>query len=59
MADAKVLVGENTKEHVAFKLMQDVMVAENRLVSQCDRKTLLDLYAECLSATSGHRDITK
>lgn len=58
MADANAVVhiGENSPEHVAYKLLQDVMNAENRATYKhdkrelADRKYILDTYAECLKA---------
>lgn len=57
MADAPVVhMGENSPEHVAFKLMHIVADVENRKLfstqkdTPADRKWLLDTYAECLQA---------
>lgn len=64
MADnAVVHIGENSPEQVAYKLLQDVMIAEARTIAPqgvngkqaVDRKWLLDAYAECLHATTGCR----
>ncbi len=56
MADAPVLhIGENSPEHVAYKLLQAIAAAESKLLTAtmggpatADRKWLLDTYAECL-----------
>lgn len=68
MADAPVVhIGENSPEHVAYRLMQDIMRAEMRTLSQrpdadwehADRAYLLDLYAECLNAVRLYRTVPK
>ncbi len=52
-----VHIGENSPEHVAYRLMQDVLTVENKEVIGRDpsggreiatRKEILDIYAECL-----------
>lgn len=64
MADnAVVHQGENSPEHVAYKLMAHVMGVEGKTFGRdpsrgyetADRKYTLDLYAECLRATTGKR----
>ena len=58
MADAPIVhIGENSPEHIAYRLMRDIAVIENRpivtareIVNRADRKWLLDTYAECLEA---------
>lgn len=65
MADsnAAVHIGENSPEQVAYKLLQDVMNAENRAPYKndkrelADRKYLLDTYSECLRAVKGGRTV--
>lgn len=59
MADAKIVnSGENTPEHVAYRLLEMVMQAEGKVAykhdrhEQADRKYILDTYAECLMATT-------
>lgn len=64
-----VHMSENSPEHVAYRLLQEVMQAEKRTpmahvverresnVMLADRKYLLDTYAECLAAARGHREI--
>jgi hypothetical protein len=48
MADAGVVhIGENSPEGVAFKLMY--LIRQVEPVGK-DKKTILDLYAECLNA---------
>lgn len=51
---------DGSKARVAFELMRIVMNAEKQYENtntgtRPDRKYLLDLYAECLTATKGHR----
>jgi hypothetical protein len=67
MADATpvVHIGENSPEHVAYKLLSSVAFAEGKSVfglfaskDPADRKWILDSYAECLEATKGLRDIS-
>ncbi|MBO6521195.1 MAG: hypothetical protein JJ900_09760 [Rhodospirillales bacterium] len=58
--EAKAQIGENSPEHVAYKLMHEIAVQEGhadstRRVINADRKYVLDLYAECLHATNGYR----
>ena len=62
MADnTTVHIGENSPEHVAYKLLHDVMHLEKRTTTPhmasrdggatlADRKYLLDTYAECIMA---------
>lgn len=63
MADNnRVVLGGESKEQVAFQLMQLVGLAEKKLYSGInpqdgtDRKWILDTYAECLEAVNGQRD---
>ena len=52
MAGAPVIhVGENSPEHIAYKLLQDVLSAESP--QKWTRQLLLDLYAECLLLCAG------
>jgi hypothetical protein len=66
MADktSVVHIGENSPEHVAYRLLQDVMSIERKAAQQgdlasgwttADRKWLLDSYSECLQAVNGMR----
>ena len=49
-----------TKEEVAFKLASDIAGRETLYEdSSTYREKFLDLYAECLFATSGHRNFNK
>lgn len=59
MADAPVVhIGENSPEHVAYRLMRDIANVEGKLLTKsdkspervADRKWILDTYAECLGA---------
>jgi hypothetical protein len=61
-------IGENSPEHVAFKLMELVARVERRTMlgykqdqlndgwSEADRKWILDTYNECIEAAKGFRD---
>ena len=62
MSDKPVVhIGENSQEHVAFKLMAFVLDEEydDRKASGAKktRKLILDTYAECLKAAKGFRTI--
>jgi hypothetical protein len=47
MADVPVVhMGENSPEQIAFKLMEQIAIAEDGLKG--GRKGILDTYAECL-----------
>jgi hypothetical protein len=56
MADAVVHIGENSPEHVAYRLFVHVLHADKKTLgggaapSTVDRKYILDTYAECLNA---------
>ena len=61
---AVVHMGENSPEHVAYKLMKHVADLEKRSFNPdpevqgwkaMDRTYLLDTFAECLKATRGNR----
>jgi hypothetical protein len=61
MADTSapvVHIGENSPEHVAYRLLMNVAFMEDKLIAYggsnstkptADRKWLLDTYAECLN----------
>jgi hypothetical protein len=61
MADSAVVhIGENSPQQVAYKLMKDIMLAEQMSLTgasssatRVDRKYLLTLYYECARATLG------
>jgi hypothetical protein len=54
MANAPVVhIGENSQEQVAYKLLDKVLASENH--QSWSRKLILDTYAECLDAVTGHR----
>jgi hypothetical protein len=67
MTDQTVLhIGENSPEHVAFKLMEIIAAAESKELRsvvagppKIDRTWLLDTYAECLRVTRGLRRLEK
>ncbi|HEY5065372.1 MAG TPA: hypothetical protein VIJ04_11210 [Xanthobacteraceae bacterium] len=57
MADASVVhIGENSPEHVAYRLMHDIATVEDKLLATSERNPqkvatrqwILDTYAECL-----------
>jgi len=55
MADTVVHIGENSPEHVAYKLMEKIADVEGRHLRHSDRpdkianrKWILDTYAECI-----------
>ena len=53
---ATIRIAENTPEQVAYKLFDDIRVAENRQLANMDRQYILDTYAECMEAVRGERD---
>ena len=59
MADQTVRITDfptaSAKERVAFDLMEKVLSEEYTSTRKLDRKQILDLYSECLFATSGFR----
>lgn len=57
MAEETVVhIGENSPEHVAYRLMREVLLnIEEVSFRDIDRKTYLDTYKECLDATKGLR----
>ena len=68
MADnAVVHIGENSREYVAYKLLQEIAETEGVTFSHkpfnekksADRKYILDTYAECLEAVQGHRSLDR
>lgn len=49
-----------TKEEVAYELVKDISGREELYKDKSTyREKILDLYAECLSATGGHRRAKK
>lgn len=65
MADAPVVhIGENSPEHVAYRLLRDIAGVEGKAkgpgytMAEADRKWILDTYAECLDTVKGYRDIS-
>lgn len=61
MADTPVVhIGENSPEHVAYRLLRDIAIVEEKSfaggkTNSVDRKWLLDTYVECLRAARGYR----
>lgn len=45
-------LGENSPQHIAYKLMDKIRMNEGK---QFERNYILDLYAECLDAALGRR----
>ncbi len=64
MADATtIILGEGSREQIAYKLMQDVARAEGKILQgsiagnpNADREWILNTYVECLYATRGVSD---
>lgn len=59
MADAPIInLGENSAEHVAFKLMNLVATAENKTLHGPDhnasREWIIKTYIMCRTAVAGH-----
>jgi hypothetical protein len=58
-------LGENTPEHVAYRLMERVADVEGMALSRsgkdkpATRKWILDTYAECLDAVRANRRYSK
>lgn len=48
-----VHIGENSAEHVAYRLTFDVL--KNEKHESWSRDLILDTYAECFSAVTGQR----
>jgi hypothetical protein len=64
MADnAVVHIGENSAEHVAYRLMENIAAVEKRSLfhardserTVADRKWILDTYRDCIEAVKGGR----
>lgn len=58
-----VHIGENSPEHVAYRLLHDIVNVEGKILhwskdraeKMANRKYILDTYAECLHAAQGNR----
>jgi ferredoxin-like protein FixX len=58
-----VHIGDNSSEHIAYKLTERIAECEKRALhinpaagwTPADRKWLLDTYSECLEAVRGRR----
>ncbi len=65
MAENNVIhLGENSPEHVAYKLLRTIAMAENVAIDEwgkADREWIITTYVECLKAvkTGNHRYSTK
>ncbi len=56
MAGSSIIhIAENSPEHVAYKMMRDVFVVENKPFDSLTRDEYLDTYEECLEAVKGFR----
>ena len=56
MAGSSIIhIAENSPEHVAYKMMRDVFVVENKPFDNLTRDEYLDTYEECLEAVKGYR----
>ena len=56
MAGSSIIhIAENSPEHVAYKMMRDVFVIENKPFDNLTRDEYLDTYEECLEAVKGFR----
>ena len=64
MADAPVVhIGENSPEHVAYRLMHEIAAVEGIVFyrskdadkKSADRNWILNTYVDCLAATRGAR----
>ena len=55
MADQPVVhIGENSPEQVAYRLLRDIMMSEQKSLKDVDRNYLLDTYSECWRAVRGN-----
>ncbi|OEJ69290.1 hypothetical protein [Magnetovibrio blakemorei] len=50
---SKVLVGENTREQIAYKLLDKIFVAEGKTLTSRNREDILRTYVQCYSAAGG------
>jgi len=50
----KVLIGENTREQIAYKLLDRIFVAESKPLKGASREEILRTYIQCHNAASGH-----
>ncbi|MEC9347622.1 MAG: hypothetical protein VYB54_15460 [Pseudomonadota bacterium] len=62
MADQKMVLGGESPEQVAYKLLLDIIRIEDMEWSpgyekSIDRQWFLDTYGECLQATKGLRHV--
>lgn len=48
-------IAENSPEHIAYKMMRDVFVVENKPFDSLTRDEYLDTFEECLEAVKGFR----
>jgi hypothetical protein len=64
MADAVVHIGENSPEYVAYRLLLDIMSAENKSIhgdgqKRADRDYILTTYQQCRRVVSGMDPLKK
>lgn len=50
----KVLIGENTREQIAYKLLDRIFVAESKPLKGARREEILRTYIQCYNAAGGH-----
>ncbi len=56
MAGTSVIhIAENSPEHVAYKMMRDVFLVENKTFDGLTRDEYLDTFDECLEVVQGFR----
>jgi len=54
-ATSVIHIAENSPEHVAYKMMRDLFVVENKPFESLTRDEYLNTYDECLEAVKGFR----
>ena len=54
-ATSVIHIAENSPEHVAYKMMRDLFVVENKPFESLARDEYLNTYDECLEAVKGFR----
>ena len=46
-------IAENSPEHIAYKMIRDVFLLENKTFDNLTRDEFLDTFDECLEAVKG------
>jgi hypothetical protein len=54
-ATSVIHIAENSPEHVAYRMMRDVFLVENKPFDSLTRDEYLDTFDECLEAVKGFR----